>query len=86
LAARQAQRTNLFIGAVDGSPDAVAALKDQQSLFAATAAQDPYAMAQKAVELGVKVLNGERLETQTVLIPVQLVTRDNLKDYKGWTK
>jgi ribose transport system substrate-binding protein len=86
LAARQANRTDLFIAAVDGSPDAVTALKDQKSLFAATSAQDPYVMAQKAVELGMKVLNGESLEAQTVLIPVDLVTRDNVKDYKGWTK
>jgi ribose transport system substrate-binding protein len=86
LAARQAQRKDLFIAAVDGSPDAVEALKDPQSLFAATAAQDPYAMAQKAVELGVKMLNGETLETQKVLIPVQLITKENGKDYKGWTK
>jgi ribose transport system substrate-binding protein len=64
----------------------VEALKDPQSLFAATAAQDPYAMAQQAVDVGVKVLNGERLEAQTVLIPVQLVTRDNVQAYKGWTK
>lgn len=86
LAARQARRTDVFIAAVDGSPDAVEALKDPQSLFAATAAQDPYAMAQKAVDLGVKVLNGEHPETEMVRIPVQLVTRDNVKDYKGWTK
>jgi hypothetical protein len=33
-------------------------------------------MAQKAVELGVKVLNGETLETQKLLIPVQLITKD----------
>jgi ribose transport system substrate-binding protein len=86
LAARQAQRKDLFIAAVDGSPDATGALKDPESMFAATASQDPYAMAQKAVELGVKVLNGETLETQKLLIPVQLITKENVKDYKGWTK
>jgi ribose transport system substrate-binding protein len=86
LAARQAKRSDLFIAAVDGSPDAVSALKDPQSLFAATSAQDPYAMAQKAVELGYKVVNGEPLESKTVLVPVELITRDNVKDYKGWTK
>ena len=86
LAARQAKRTSLFIAAVDGSPDAVTALKDPQSLFAATAAQDPYAMAQRAVEVGVDVMNAKKLEQDTILIPVELVTRDNVKDYKGWTR
>jgi ABC-type sugar transport system substrate-binding protein len=32
------------------------------------------------------VLNGETLETQKLLIPVQLITKENVKDYKGWTK
>ena len=86
LAARQAKRTSLFIAAVDGSPDAVTALKDPQSLFAATAAQDPYTMAQRAVEVGVDVMNAKKLEQDTILIPVELVTRDNVKDYKGWTR
>src|SRR6202043_657118 len=48
LAARQAQRQDCFVVGVDGSPDAVSALKEPGSLFAATAAQDPFAMAQTA--------------------------------------
>ena len=34
---------------VDGSPDVVPFLKDPNSLIAATAAQNPYSMAEKAV-------------------------------------
>ena len=45
LAAKQANRTNLFITAVDGAPDIEAELKDTSSLVVASSSQDPYAMA-----------------------------------------
>jgi ribose transport system substrate-binding protein len=86
LAAKQAQRDEFFIVGVDGSPDAVDTLKSKGSLFEATAAQDPYAMAQKAVEVGYEILSGKKLEETTILIPVELVTRDNVDSYVGWTK
>jgi ribose transport system substrate-binding protein len=86
LAAKQAQRKEFFIVGVDGSPDAVEALKNKESLFVATAAQDPFAMAQKAVEVATDVMNGKKPESDPVLVPVQLVTRDNINEYKGWTK
>jgi ribose transport system substrate-binding protein len=86
LAAKQAQRSEFFIVGVDGSPDAVAALKSKGSLFEATPAQDPYAMAQKAVEVGVDVLGGKKPAEETILIPTKLITRDNVNEYQGWTK
>ena len=60
LAAKQANRNEFFIVGVDGSPDAVSALKSKGSLFEATPAQDPYAMAQKAVEVGVGRHEGQK--------------------------
>ena len=60
LAAKQAKRNEFFIVGVDGSPDAVAALKQKGSLFEATPAQDPYAMAEKAVEVGAEVMGGKK--------------------------
>jgi ribose transport system substrate-binding protein len=86
LAAQQAGRTEFFIVGVDGSPEAVAALKRKQGLFEATAAQDPFVMAQKAVEAGYDVLQGKKPERETILIPVKLVTRDNVNEYTGWTR
>jgi ribose transport system substrate-binding protein len=86
LAAKQANRSEFFIVGVDGSPDAVSTLKSKGSLFEATPAQDPYAMAQKAVEIGYDVMNGKKPESDTILIPTQLITRDNVNEYKGWTK
>nr|WP_225938791.1 ABC transporter substrate-binding protein [Kovacikia minuta] len=85
LAAQQAKRKEFFIVGVDGAPEAKDALQDQDSLFVATAAQDPFAMAAKAVEVGNDILNGKKPAQSTILIPVKLVTRDNVSQYKGWT-
>ena len=86
LAARQAQRKDFFIVGVDGAPEVVPALKDPQSLIAASAAQDPYLMAQEAVEIGNRILQGEKPKEAVTLIRVGLITRDNVARYTGWTK
>jgi ribose transport system substrate-binding protein len=86
LAAQKANRSDFFIVGVDGSPEAVAALKSKQGIFDATAAQDPYAMAQKAVEVGYEIMQGKKPEKDIILIPVKLVTRDNVDEYTGWTR
>jgi ribose transport system substrate-binding protein len=85
-AAQQAGRTEFFIVGVDGSPEAVEAMKSKQSLLEATSAQDPFLMAQKAVEAGYDVLQGKKPEQETILIPVKLITRDNVNEYTGWTR
>ncbi len=84
LAARQARRKELFIVGVDGSPDATKAMEDKDGVFVATAAQDPAGMAQKAVEVGNDVIQGKKLSNSQILVPVKLVTRENLGSYKGW--
>jgi ribose transport system substrate-binding protein len=86
LAAKQAQRKDFFIVGVDGAPDVVPSLKDPDSLIAASAAQDPYTMSGKAVEIGYDVINGKKPEQPLTLIPVQLVTKENVDQYKGWTR
>src|ERR1700741_2365438 len=86
LAAKQAQRKDFFIVGVDGAPDVVPFLKDKESLIVASAAQDPYAMAQTAVEVGVDVLGGKKPAEDTILIPTKLITRDNVNEYQGWTR
>jgi ribose transport system substrate-binding protein len=83
LAGQQAKRSNFFITAVDGSPDAVAALKSK-GIFAATAAQSPYTMAEKAVQVGEQVVAGQKLSSTLITIPVSLVTQENVNSYKGW--
>lgn len=86
LAARQAQRSEFFIVGVDGAPEAVQAMQQPNSLFVATAAQDPYRMAETAVEVGQQILQGNPPADKTVLVPVSLVTKDNVSNYQGWTR
>jgi ribose transport system substrate-binding protein len=86
LAAKQLGRTDFSITSVDGSPDIEAALKDpNMALIKASASQDPYIMARKAVALGIEILNGKKPADPVLLLPSVLVTRENVKDYKGWT-
>ena len=85
LAAKQLHRTELKIASVDGSPDIEASLKQAGSLVIASASQDPYTMARRAVELGNQVLNGQTPAQTTVLLPPDLITRGNVGEYKGWS-
>jgi ribose transport system substrate-binding protein len=84
LAAKQLGRTDLFITSVDGAPEIEQALKSE-TLIEASAAQDPYAMAQRAVEVGYEIIQGNEPEEDTILIPAELITRENVDQYKGWT-
>jgi ribose transport system substrate-binding protein len=86
LAAKQAQRKDFFIVGVDGAPDVVPSLKDKDSLIAASAAQDPFTMSEKAVEIGYDCMNGKKPAEELTLIPVDLITKENVDQYKGWTK
>jgi ribose transport system substrate-binding protein len=86
LAARQMQRSNFPITAVDGAPDAETALKDPNSKqFVASASQDPFMMARLAVQEGVGLLDGKKPATDPLLMDSKLITRENVGDYKGWT-
>jgi ribose transport system substrate-binding protein len=86
LAVKQAQRKEFFIVGVDGSPDIVPFLKDPSSLIAATAAQDPYLMAEEAVKIGYDIIEGKKPKEDPTLIPVGLITKENVDRYAGWTK
>ncbi|MDI3379913.1 ABC transporter substrate-binding protein [Xenophilus aerolatus] len=84
LAAKQLNRKNIIITSVDGAPDIETALKSDTQVQA-SASQDPYMIAQKAVEIGQDVLNGKKPAQPMTLLPSTLVTRANVKDYKGWS-
>ena len=76
----------MIITSVDGAPDIEAALKDPNTpMIQASASQDPFAMARKAVDVGVDLLNGKEPEQKITLLPAALVTRDNVASNKGWT-
>ena len=85
LAAKQLNRKDIIITSVDGAPDIEAALKDAKTpMIQASASQDPYALARKGVDIGVDLLNGKAPAEKITLVPSSLVTRENVKDYKGW--
>jgi len=84
LAAKQLKRENIIITSVDGAPDIEEALKGN-TMVEASASQDPYAMAQMGVDVGVKILKGEKPAESVILMPSTLVTRENVGEYKGWT-
>ncbi len=86
LAVKQAHRSPILITSVDGAPDIESALADPDSTdVQASASQDPFAMAQLAVKLGVEALNGKKPDQPVVLLPSKLVTRENVKEYQGWS-
>jgi len=67
-------------------PDIEAALKDPQAQqILASASQDPFFMARRAMQIGVSILNGHKPASTVELLPSKLVTRDNVAEYKGWT-
>lgn len=84
LAARQLRRSGIVIASVDGAPDIEDAIRNN-TLVEASASQDPWLMAQRAVEIGHGILNGTKPDKPMVLIPSALITRDNVADYKGWS-
>ncbi|MFO1049997.1 MAG: ABC transporter substrate-binding protein [Geminicoccaceae bacterium] len=84
LAAKQLGRSEFFITSVDGAPDIETALKGN-TLVQASASQDPYKIAQTGVEVGYKIMNGEKPAETMILLPSTLITRDNVGDYKGWS-
>ena len=84
LAASQAKRKDFFIVGVDGAPEAIQAIASKDSLYAATATQNPTQMSQTAVQVGNDILHGKKPPLANILIPVKLVTRDNVSTSNGW--
>jgi ribose transport system substrate-binding protein len=83
LAAKQLGRSDIVITSVDGAPEIESALKGN-TLVQASASQDPYAMAQLAVQVGYDIMNGKKPADPMVLMESRLITRDNVAEYKGW--
>jgi ABC-type sugar transport system substrate-binding protein len=67
----------IIVVSVDGTPDAIDALK--QGLLTGTVAQYPDAMAYMAIETLVKNLNGETAP-EKISSPIKLITKDNVSD------
>ncbi|MCM3654129.1 ABC transporter substrate-binding protein [Metabacillus litoralis] len=84
IAQEQADRKDeFFIVGVDGAPEVTEAMAKKGSTIKATSAQSPSEMMKKAVEIGMKVKNGEDVD-DLIKVPVKLVTQDKLDSYQGW--
>ena len=84
LAAKQLKRSGIIITSVDGAPDIENALKTD-SQIQASASQDPWAMAQTAVNVGNDLLNDKAPAEAVTLLTPKLITRDNVATYSGWS-
>ncbi len=84
LAAKQLKRSGISITSVDGAPDIENALKTD-TLIQASASQDPWAMAQTAVNVGNDILNDKQPAEAVTLLAPKLITRDNVGSYSGWS-
>jgi ribose transport system substrate-binding protein len=83
-AVKAANKTDIAIYGVDGSPDAKAAISEGGP-FVGTGAQSPISIGVKSVEVAYKVLNKEKFEKR---IPVEtfLINKENVGKYgvDGW--
>lgn len=84
LAAKSANRNELFFVGVDGSQAAVDILK-KDNTFGETSAQHPDQEIVKAIELGKQLMEGKKLNSKTpYLVPVDPITKDNADKYTPW--
>jgi len=84
LAAKQLKRSGIIITSVDGAPDIENALKTDTQIQASSS-QDPWAMAQTAVNVGNDILNDQAPAEAVTLLTPKLITRDNVATYSGWS-
>ncbi|GAA4916904.1 ABC transporter substrate-binding protein [Streptomonospora salina] len=84
LAAEQTGVEDLAIVGVDGSPAAEEELAESDSMFEATAAQDPKRLAADGLEIATELHGGGEVENTEQLVETELITRDNLDGYEGW--
>lgn len=83
-AIRQAKRSGIVIGSVDGAPAIEDRLRDPASLIEASAAQFPDRMAAQAVVEAIALQAGKVPAAPRFLIAPKLITKANINVYHGW--
>ena len=78
LAARQLNRNEFIITAVDGAPDIEKELSSGNTMIKASASQDPYVMAGQALDMAAAVLAGDKPAEPTVVLDPKLNKAENL--------
>lgn len=74
-----ANRTDILISSVDGSPQAIQLIKEGKQL--STSSQNPKNMGETAVGIMYQILNGEKVE-RYVQIPITLIDANNVKQFQ----
>ncbi|MFY0665307.1 MAG: substrate-binding domain-containing protein [Natronospirillum sp.] len=85
-AAAAYQQRPVLIASVDGSPAVVEALARGDGLLLNTAAQFPQEIGERAVRIGLQTLEDGVRDIGTMLIPVELITADNVTSYCVWSR
>lgn len=80
VAANVAQMENILIYGIDGSPDVKQELVKENSLIAATVGQSTKEIGKQAVEVAIKLMNGEKIKKVTH-VPTFLITKENVDTY-----
>ena len=78
LQASEAEGKDLILIGTDAIPDALQAIKDGR--LDATVLQDANSQASTAIDVAVKIINGEKVDSR-YQIPFQLITAENVDEY-----
>jgi len=70
----------ITIVGVDGDPDAYEKMREENSNYVCTVAQDPETIARLTCQKVVDVLNGVELESKIEYVPGILITKDNIPE------
>lgn len=84
IAATQANRTNIIITTVDGSPAIVDEMKSPDQQIVATSASRPREIGQVGAEIGIEVFNGGTPANPHQKLDPFLLTKEEVGSYKGW--
>jgi ribose transport system substrate-binding protein len=75
----------IVIVGMEGSPRSVEAMKDPQRLIEASPGADPFALAERGVQLGAAVRRGQQAVGVIELMPFVELSRANAATHRGWT-
>lgn len=83
-AMQEAGIQNVSVYGVDGTPEIKALIDEGRAIT--TVAQSPIQMGKKAIEVAYSLLAGKTFDNDTYLIPVTLITEENISEYSldGW--
>ncbi|PKF80267.1 ABC transporter substrate-binding protein [Vibrio sp. vnigr-6D03] len=75
---------HVWITSVDGAPLVIEALKENRQNWLGTAAQFPAQMSSKAVQIGLELIGGGKVEKELVLIQPEFINASNYRAFSGW--